>query len=235
MSTLARSERLAARAKETPLPPLENGDRLDQKTFHERYEAMPEGTRAELIGGIVYMASPLKPRHGRMHMRLAHWIVEYWDATPGTEAFDNTTAILGEESEPQPDVYLIVAPDKGGQMRMNEDEYLEGAPELIVEIASSSESIDLHKKKSDYERAGVCEYIVVALRQKRVFWFVARNGSFEELALGGDGIYRSERFPGLWLDSATLLRLDAPRIREVLQQGLATPEHDDFVKQLAAK
>ncbi len=234
MSTLARSERLAARAKETPLPPLENGDHLDQKTFHERYEAMPEGTRAELIGGIVYMASPTKRRHGRHHLQATRWLGDYEEATPGTVGFDNTSNILGDDSEPQPDLCLLIASGKGGQTR-DEDDYIVGAPELIVEIASSSESIDLHKKKSDYERAGVREYVVVALRQNRVFWFVSRNGSFEELALGGDGIYRSERFPGLWLDSATLLRLDAPRIREVLQQGLATPEHDDFVKQLAAK
>jgi hypothetical protein len=39
--------------KETKMPPLEPGDRLDQKTFHERYEAMPEHVKAELIGGVV--------------------------------------------------------------------------------------------------------------------------------------------------------------------------------------
>lgn len=219
---------------QTTLPPLENGERLDQKTFHARYEAMPEGTRAELIGGIVYMPSPLKLPHGRMHSRVSHWLANYEDTTPGVEAYDNVTAILGEESEPQPDVCLIIAPEKGGQMRVNKDEYLEGAPELIAEVASSSEFFDLHAKKDDYERAGVGEYIVVALRQNRVFWFISRNGQFEELALGADGIYRSEVFPGLWLDPAALLRRDGARLREVLQQGLATPEHAAFVARLAA-
>src|SRR5437870_224434 len=85
------------------LPPLENGDRLDQKTFHARYEAMTEDVRAELIGGIVYMSSPLKPRHGRYSVRLIRWLGEYEEATPGTEALDNTTNILGPESESQPD------------------------------------------------------------------------------------------------------------------------------------
>ncbi len=234
MSTLARSERLASRANETILPPLENGDHLDQKTFHERYEAMPEGTRAELIGGIVYMPSPTKRTHGRHHFQTIRWIGDYEEATAGTEGFDNTSNILGDDSEPQPDLCLLIAPGRGGQTR-DEYDFIVGAPELIVEIASSSESIDLHKKKSDYERAGVREYVVVALRQKRVYWFVLRNGSFEELALGDDGIYRSQTFPGLWLDPSALLRLDAPRVREVLQQGLATPEHAAFVKQLAAK
>ncbi len=221
--------------REMALPPLENGERLDQKTFHARYEAMPEDTRAELIGGIVYMPSPLKPRHGRMHKRVLHWLAEYEDATSGTEAYDNTTAILAEDSEPQPDAYLIVLPEKGGQMRLNDQEYLEGPPELIVEIALSSEDIDLHAKKNDYEKAGVREYIVIALRQSQVFWFISRNRRFEDLACGTDGILRSEVFPGLWLDRAALLRLDTARIREVLQQGLASPEHAAFVARLAGR
>jgi Uma2 family endonuclease len=234
MSTLARSERLPDKAKKTDIPPLENGDHLDQKTFHARYEAMPEGTRAELIGGIVYMPSPLRTPHGHTHGRIMHWLFDYMDSTPGTNAFDNATAILGQESEPQPDANLIITSEKGGQTRINEEEYLEGAPELIVEVASSTEAIDLHKKKNDYEQAGVREYIVVALRQNRVFWFITRNGKFEELSLGADGIYRSEVFPGLWLDPAALLRLDGPRLREVLQQGLASPEHAAFVARLTA-
>jgi len=219
--------------EETTLPPLENGERLDQKTFHARYEAMPEHVRAELIGGIVYMSSPLKPRHGRMHTRVMSWLANYEDATPGTEVYDNTTAILGEDSEPQPDAYLIVAPEKGGQMHWNEEEYLEGTPEFIAEVALSRQSIDLHAKRNDYEQAGVREYVVVALRHNQVFWFVSRNGRFEDLSPGPDGILRSETFPGLWLDPAALLRRDGARLREVLQQGLATPEHAAFVSRLA--
>ncbi len=220
--------------KKSTLPPLENGDHLDQKTFHERYEAMPEGTRAELIGGIVYMSSPLKKPHGKMHKWASFWHSLYEEATPGTDGFDNTTSILDEESEPQPDLSLIIEPSRGGQTR-EEDDYIVGAPELIMEIASSTESIDLHRKRRDYEEAGVREYVVVAIRQEQVFWFVSRNGQFEELPPGADGIFRSEVFPGLWLDPDALLRLDKARIREVLQQGLATPEHAAFVAQLAAR
>jgi Uma2 family endonuclease len=216
------------------LPPLENGERLDRKTFHERYEAMPKGTRAELIGGIVYMSSPLRRPRGKMHMRVAHWLTEYEDATPGTEGFDNATNVLDEESEPQPDLCLLIVSAALGQTR-NEDEYIVGAPELIVEVASSTDSIDLHAKRDDYEKAGVREYVVVVLRQSRVFWFISRHGRFEELPLGDDGVFRSEVFPGLWLDPAALLRLDKLRIREVLQQGLATPEHAAFVARLSGQ
>ena len=160
------------------LPPLENGDRLDQKTFHERYKAMPSHVRAELIGGIVYLASPQKKRHARSQATLAWWLGEYETATPGTEALVNSTDILGPENEPEPDACLLILPEHGGQTWEDEEGYLNGAPELNAEVSWATESIDLHGKKRDYEKMGVCEYIVVALRQQRVFWFVRRRGKF---------------------------------------------------------
>jgi Uma2 family endonuclease len=234
-ATEVESVPTVAEEQEEGLPPLEAGDRLDQKTFHARYEAMPEHVRAELIRGRVHMPSPLKRRHGRMGPRLIAWLTEYEDGTPGVETYDNTTAILGEESEPMPDAYLLIAPECGGQTRVTEDDYVEGVPEFIGELASSSESIDLHDKRDDYEQAGVKEYLVVALRQRRVYWFILRDSHYQELQPGPDGILRSEVFPGLWLDPAALLRRDAKRIKEVLQQGLASPEHAAFVTQLAQR
>lgn len=219
--------------KTRKVPPLENGDRLDQKTFHKRYMAMPPGKRAELIGGIVYMPSPQKLPHGRSQARLLRWLSEYEENTPGTEVLVNSTSILGEESEPEPDGCLYVLPECGGQSK-EIDGYLSGAPELIAEISWSTESIDLNAKKTDYEKAGVREYIVVALRMKRVFWFIRRRGKFKELAPASDGILRSDVFPGLWLDPAALLRGDSKRILAVVRQGLASPEHAAFVAKLGA-
>src|SRR5712692_3262817 len=146
------------------LPPLENGDRLDQKTFHARYEAMPEDVRAELIGGIVYMSSPQKIPHSWHQTKTLRWLGEYEEFTPGTEVLGNPTDILGPESEPQPDGCLLILPEFGGQTWWDKDEYLNGAPELIAEIGFTTESIDLNAKKLDYEKAGVREYVVVALR-----------------------------------------------------------------------
>jgi Uma2 family endonuclease len=226
--------REAPTPQEQSLPPLEAGDHLDQQTFHARYEAMPEDVRAELVGGVVYMPSPLKRPHGRMHVWVVRWLSEYEEATPGTEVLDNTTNILGPQSEPQPDASLRVLPDHGGQTR-EQDGYVIGAPELVVEIASSKDSIDLHAKRTDYERAGAKEYLVVVLRQAQVLWFALRAGHFEELAPGPDGILRSEVFPGLWLDPAALLGLDTRRVLEVLRQGLASPEHGAFVNRLAGR
>jgi hypothetical protein len=216
-----------------PLPPLENGDRLDQPTFHARYEAMPEGVRAELIGGIVYLRYRQKMLHGRSLQLASYWLGQYEEATSGTEVLLSTTDILGPQSEPEPDACLLILPECGGQTWEDADSYLNGAPELIAEITWATESIDLHAKKRDYDRAGVREYVVVALRMSCVFWFVRRRGKFKELAPGADGIFRSTVFPGLWLDPAALLRHDRKRLLAVLRRGLASPEHTAFVAKLA--
>ena len=222
-------------AQKKVLPPLENGDHLDQKTFHERYEAMPSHVRAELIGGIVYMSSPQKLRHGRYHLKLSRWLDEYEDATPGVLGCVNTTQILGPDAEPQPDATLLILPECGGQARTDKRGYLSGAPEWIGEISDSTESIDLHRKKLDYENAEVREYMVAAARTGRVFWFVRRRNKFKELPVDSDGIFRSEVFPGLWLDPDAFLKQNSKRLIAALRQGLATPEHASFVARLAAK
>ncbi len=215
------------------VPPLENGDQLDQKTFHERYEAMPPDVRAELIGGIVFMSSPQKLQHSQSEPRFQRWLDEYAEATPGTEVVSHATTILGPDSELQPDACLLILPENGGQTWEDKENYLHGAPELIGEISWASESVDLNRKKADYEKAGVREYVVVALRQGKVYWFVRRRGKFRELALDKDGIFRSPVFPGLWLDPAALLKNDRKRLLEVLRQGLASPEHAAFAAKLA--
>ena len=216
-------------------PMLEPGDHLDQPAFHARYREMPEDVKAELIGGIVYMSAALRRPHGRSSGLLLHWLGAYEDDTPGVEIYDNATTILGEDSEPQPDACLIIQPECGGQMRVTEDDYLQGAAELVGEVASSTEAYDLHSKKRDYERAGVKEYLVVALRQQMVFRFVNRGGKFEEQPPEADGVIRSEVFPGLWLDPEALIALNGRRVLEVLRQGLATPEHAAFAATLAAR
>jgi Uma2 family endonuclease len=215
------------------IPLLEPGDHLDQATFHARYTAMPEGFKAELIEGVVYMPA-LRRTHGRATSLIVHWLRAYEDATPGVEVYDNATTILGDESEPQPDASLIVQPECGGQMQVTDDDYLQGAPELVAEVAYSTEAYDLHSKKRDYERAGVGEYLVVTLRQRKVFWFVNRGGRFVQRPPDADGLLRSEGFPGLWLAAEAMLELDGRRVLEVLQQGLASPGHGDFAAQLAA-
>ena len=227
MVTLSRTTQTLLR-----LPLVEAGDHLDQVTFHERYKAMPPAFRAELIGGVVIVPSPLSWGHGVYHARVMAWLVSYCIATPGTQTADNTTTILGELSEPQPDGVLIVEPAAGGQTGLSEDDYTTGPPELIVEVASSSASIDLHAKHRDYEQAGVLEYAVVVLRQQVIRWFSLQHGTYQEGSPDADGIFRSHVFPGLWRHANARLQRAGGTVMEVLRQGLATPEHAAFVQRL---
>jgi Uma2 family endonuclease len=143
---------------------------------------------------------------------------------------DNSTLRLDLSNEPQPDGYLRLLPECGGQAQLV-DGYVTGAPELIVEIAASSVSYDLHDKLTAYRRNGVREYVVWRVWDAVVDWFILRGGRFERLPLV-DGIFKSEIFPGLWLEPAAVLRGDAARVVQVLQQGLASPEHAAFVARL---
>lgn len=216
-----------------PPRPLVEGERLDQPSFHARYEAMPSGTRAELIGGVVFMPSPVGRAHGHAHIAAAVWLSYYAENTPGVEVLDNATAILGSKSEPQPDVLLRILPECGGQTR-TERGFVRGAPELVVEIAKATRYVDLGPKLADYEQAGVLEYVVRALDPDEVLWFRQEKGSLVTMPADADGLHRSTIFPGLWLDPQALLNGDTKRLRALLDQGLATVEHAALVAHLAA-
>lgn len=215
------------------VPPLENGDRLSRAEFERRYDAMPELKKAELIEGEVYVSSPVRyRRHGKPHGQVMTWVGTYAAGTPGLGAGDNTSIRLDLDNEPQPDVFLIVEPEHGGRVVISEDDYVEGAPDLAAEIAASSVSYDLGKKLRVYRRNGVREYVVWRVQDRAVDWFVLRDGDYEPLTTGADGLLRSAVFPGLWLDPAALLRGDMATVLAAVQQGLASPEHADFVARM---
>jgi Uma2 family endonuclease len=212
-------------------PELRHGDRMTQAEFHRIYKRMPESFKAELIGGVVYVASSLKRPHDTSHFIWSAVFGTYVLNTPGVEGGDNTTVLLGEEGEPQPDVYLRILPEYGGQSCTTRDEYVKGAPELVAEVADSSRSVDLRGKRVDYQRYGVREYLVLCVREQKLRWFDL--AADQELSAEDDGIVRVRSFPGLWIDGPALLSKDL-RVLSVLEQGLATPEHAAFVQALAS-
>jgi Uma2 family endonuclease len=214
-------------------PPLENGDRLTRAEFERRYDAMPHLKKAELIEGEVYIPSPVRYRqHGHPHSRLVSWLGSYEMDSPGVEAGNNGSIRLDMDNELQPDGFLIILPERGGQAHISEDDFIEGAPELVAEVASSSVSYDLGKKLNVYRRCGVREYVVWRVRDRQVDWFVNREGRFEPLPPSADGILRSTVFPGLWLDPGALVQGEKARVKVILEQGLSSPEHAEFVSRL---
>ena len=216
-----------------PLLPLESGDRLTREEFERRYEAMPHLKKAELIEGVVYVASPLRyEQHGKPHGYIIAWLGLYSSVTPGVELADNSTTRLDLDNEPQPDALLRIEEACGGQSRISEDDYVEGAPELIVEIAASSASYDLHDKKKAYRRNGVQEYIVWQVAEERLSWFSLQGGEYVTLEADEAGIIRSRIFPGLNLQVTSLLRGDLAQVLTEVQKGIDTKVHQVFVEQL---
>jgi Uma2 family endonuclease len=216
---------------ETPF--LESGDHLTASEFLRRYDAMPEVKKAELIDGIVYMASPVRvDQHGEPDSLSQGLLLNYAAATPGVRSATNATVRLGPDDVPQPDVLLRILPSHGGRTRVNARGYLVGAPELVMEIAASSASVDTREKLHSYRRAGVQEYIIWRTQQQALDWWTLHEDDYVPLEPDAHGIIRSKVFPGLWLDVGAMLRLDATIMLARLAEGLATVEHTHFVKAL---
>ncbi|MGJ3251630.1 MAG: Uma2 family endonuclease [Elainellaceae cyanobacterium] len=213
------------------VPPLENGDRLSRAEFERRYAAMPQVKKAELIEGVVYMASPLRFKsHGEPHGDLATWLGTYKAFTPGVVLGIEPTVRLDLENEPHPDAVLLVP---GRQARIGAEDYIEGAPELIVEVAASSAAIDLHDKKRAYRRNQVQEYIVWRTLERQLDWFLLEADEYQAQRLDDQGIVRSRIFPGLWLAVSALLAGEMTTVLTVLQQGINSPEHQAFVQEIS--
>jgi Uma2 family endonuclease len=230
---------IAAGESDAPVPvrrlALENGDRLTRREFERRYATRPDIKKAELIEGVVYMSAAVRiTSHGEPHSAVIAWLVTYCASTPGVRAADNATVRLDLDNEPQPDVLLRVEAHAGGQSRVSDDDYLEGAPELVVEIAASSVSYDLHDKLRVYRRNGVREYVVWRVHDRHIDWFVLEDDDYRRLEPDAGEILHSTVFPGLRLAVEALLAGDVATVLAELQRGLATDEHARFVRSLQA-
>lgn len=229
-STLTESPPPRSERRHTNIPPLENGDHLSACEFLRRYEAMPDVKKAELINGIVYMTSPVRlNQHGEPDSLVQTWLGTYSITTPGVKAAANSTMRLGADDVPQPDGLLRIVPECGGQARLDAKGYLQGAPELVVEVAASSVSLDVREKLASYRRAGVCEYLVWRTEERALDWWALEEDEYRPLPRGADGVLQSKVFPGLWLDTAALLGGDGARFMSVLQDGLRSDQYSAFV------
>jgi Uma2 family endonuclease len=218
-----------------PVPPLRHGDRMDVPEFLRRWEAMPEPRpRAELLEGTVWLSmSPIGyQRHDRPQVIMATLMGTYEAATPGVQAGGSASLRLNLRSMPEPDAFLRLLAELGGRSEEGPDDYLEGAPELVVEIAATTVRKDTGLKFDIYRRAGVCEYVVWKTERGDIDWFIRRGDRFDPLPADDDGAFRSETFPGLWLDVSALLRHDVAAALATLHRGLASRGHAAFVRKL---
>ena len=164
---------------------------------------------------------------------MAGWLYVYSAATPHVSVLDNATVRLDRDNEPQPDALLRIDAAAGGQSRLSTDDYVEGAPELVVEVAASSAAYDLHDKLRVHRRSGVLEYVVWRVYDRAVDWFVLADDEFQPLSAAG-GVYESPAFPGLRLATSALLADDAAGVLAELRSGIEQPTHAEFVAGLRA-
>ena len=211
---------------------MHNGDKMSQREFSKIYSKIPEPYKAELIAGIVYEPPPASLQHGESDSDLSTLLAVYGSQTPGTQVCNNSSVILSEEDEVQPDSFLRILPEAGGQSSIWRRK-LKGAPELVAEVSFTSRSIDLHMKKDRYAKFGVQEYIVLCVEPSFLHWYNLESG--EKLPPDKNGIIRSHIFPGLWLDSIALLRGDLKAALETLSLGQQCSEHDTLVQNLAKR
>jgi Uma2 family endonuclease len=190
------------------LPPiLEPGDHLTRGEFHRRYCARPDIKKAELVEGVVYVPSPVRlGLHSEPHVRITIWLGTYWIRHPGLRMGDNATVYLDERTEVQPDAFLC-REEPGGPVVSAED-YVEGAPQLIVEVAASSASYDVHDKLEAYRRNGVREYVVWRVLDGAIDWLRLQDGSYVQVMPDAQGVIESETFTGLRLHILKMLAGD---------------------------
>jgi Uma2 family endonuclease len=186
---------------------LEPGDFMTREEFHRRYLLRPDIKKAELVDGVVYVPSPLRgDYHGEPHGLVMFWLGYHVMFVPELHCMDNTTLLLDERVEAQPDA-MLWRPEPG-RPYMNDDGYVEGAPQLIVEVSASSVSYDLHQKKEAYRRNGVREYVVWRVLDTQIDWFRLVDGTYVLIEPDADGIIESEQFPGLRLHVPSMLAHD---------------------------
>lgn len=181
------------------------------------------------------MPSPVRYKsHGKPHSDIHGLLFGYSVATPGVELADNATLRLDADNDPQPDLILRIDEAHGGKSFISEDDYLEGSPELIVEIASSSASYDLHEKFKIYRRNGVQEYLVWRVHDRQIDWFSLQEGKYARLSPDDQDVIESRAFPGLRLNVSALLSRDLAKALDDLRQGIGSTTHTAFVQNLAS-
>ena len=147
----------------------------------------------------------------------------YSAATPGVEGGDNGSIRLDLDNMPQPDAFLLCpAGPTAVRSRFSEDDYVEGAPELVAEVASSSVSYRPARQVPRLSpQRGPRVHRLAGPATGRSTGSSSEKGNTSACRSAPDGLTGARSFPGLWLDPAALIRGDSAR----RGRGRAGPGH----------
>lgn len=192
-------------------------------TFEEFCELIPEGVKADLIEGVIYMASPDNLEHHSIYLWLSVIISCYLEEKEILgRLFGSRIAFrINMENSPEPDIAYI----RPKRMHLLRSGYVEGPPDLAIEIVSLESAIrDYEKKRQQYEAAGVQEYwIIDPLEQTMVCFARGRDGKFKKVKTKGGKIH-SKVIPGFWVRPSWFWLIPLPNKKEILAEILESLE-----------
>ncbi|MBV9122612.1 MAG: Uma2 family endonuclease [Planctomycetes bacterium] len=191
----------------------------DLITVKEFFSLVPDGTKADLLNGVIYMASPDSRRSNNLTWFIGFLLGAYDEIRDiGGQVFISRFAFkLTKYRAPEPDVGYV----RPNRVHLLEEMGMKGGPDIAVEIVSrDSRSRDYRLKKNAYRKAGVTEYWIVDPLKNRVEFHRLREGKYEQVPLEAGHLFRSEVLPGFWLDVNWLLAKPLPKAYECLLQIL---------------
>lgn len=179
-----------------------------------------DGEKADLLDGMIYMASPDSPEAARRNGFLYGLLDFYVAERELGELYGPRSAFrLSNTYAPEPDIAFV----ERDRLHLWERAIFHGAPDLAVEIVST-ESIDRDRrlKRDVYERAGVREYWMVDLLDGRCTFLRLYEGKYRDVTPGPGEVFHSEVIHGFWLDPEWLFAEKLPRPRACLERILAS-------------
>lgn len=192
---------------------------IKRVTFDEYLDWLTEETKADLIDGVIYMQSPPADIHERIFVFLIGILNAFVVRKRlGIVRGSRTTLKFSEANGTQPDIVFM---SNTSRNRVH-PYYLEGAPEVIVEILSpSTRKLDRGKKMTLYAKYGALEYWQIDPDGQVTEFFQNHNGAWLPMPVGDDEIFRSEAIPGFWLNTQWLFAEEMPDILDTVMTILS--------------
>jgi Uma2 family endonuclease len=189
----------------------------DLITFDDFCALIPDGQKADLIDGVIYVASPDSRRANELSGLLLSLMQMYDSAKKlGGKVYVARFAFqLSEIDAPEPDVAYVTRK----RLHLVEEGRMDGGPDVAVEIVTrDSVERDYIKKRRKYQEAGVREYwIIDAVKRKTLFLRLGSDGTYRAVRLESKRIFRSRVIPGFWLDVEWLTAARVPEAYDCLQ------------------
>ena len=167
-------------------------------TFEEYLDSLTEESKGDLFDGLLYMQTPPSDAHeeifGFLFDILRNYVLE---KNLGVVRGSRTAIRFAEEHGTQPDIVFI----SNARRHLIYPYYIDGAPEVVVEILSpSTRKLDRGKKMALYAENGVLEYWQVDPEDQTAKFLRNNDGVWAPMPVGGDGIFHSEAISGFWLN-----------------------------------